>query len=113
MRQTDGYYMLLMGYARSPFRDFERYIRMVVGLDEGDIQLILKQYFSNFVICKRTPGIYTSTDISKAVYTVGVHEGTLKTENNDITMKTKPTVTRFGEIFGTIGFHEKTFLKHY
>ena len=37
-RQTDGYYMLLMGYARSPFRDFENYLRIVVGLDEDDIQ---------------------------------------------------------------------------
>ena len=32
-----------MGYARSPFRDFENYLRIVVGLDEDDNQLILKQ----------------------------------------------------------------------
>ena len=37
-RQTDGYYMLLFGYARSPFRDFEIYLRIVVDLDEDDIQ---------------------------------------------------------------------------
>ena len=30
-----------MGYARSLFRDFEIYLRIVVGLDEDDIQLIL------------------------------------------------------------------------
>ena len=36
--------MLLMGYARSPFRDFESYLAIVIGLDEDDIQLILKQY---------------------------------------------------------------------
>ena len=41
-RRTDGYYMLLLCYARSPFRDFESYLRIVVGLDENDIQLILK-----------------------------------------------------------------------
>ena len=31
-RLTNGYYMLLMGYARSPFRDFESYHRIVVGI---------------------------------------------------------------------------------
>ena len=41
-RQTDGYYKFLMGYARSPFRGFESYIRIVPGL-EDDIQLLLKQ----------------------------------------------------------------------
>ena len=40
---TDGYIILLMGYARSPFRDFESYLRIVVGSDEDDIRLILKQ----------------------------------------------------------------------
>ena len=32
--------MLLMCYARSPFQDFLRYIRIVAGLDDKDIQLI-------------------------------------------------------------------------
>ena len=36
---SDDYYMLIMGYARSPFRDIEIYLRIVVGLDENDIQL--------------------------------------------------------------------------
>ena len=31
---TVGYLVLIMGYARSPFRDFESYLRIVVGLDE-------------------------------------------------------------------------------
>ena len=46
---TDGYIILLMGYARSPLRDFESYLRIVVNLDEEDIQLILRQYKSNIV----------------------------------------------------------------
>ena len=46
---TDGYIILLIGYARSPFRDFKSCFRIVVGLDEDDIELILKQYNSNFV----------------------------------------------------------------
>ena len=52
---TDGYIILLMGYARSPFRDFENYLRVVVGLHENDIQLILKQYNSNFVTYELSP----------------------------------------------------------
>ena len=34
----DGYIKWLMSYARFPFRDFEKYLRIVVGLDEDDIQ---------------------------------------------------------------------------
>ena len=37
---SDGYSIIIMGYVRLPFRDFESYLRIVVGLDE-DIQLIL------------------------------------------------------------------------
>ena len=32
-----------MGFARSPFGDFENYLGSVVGLDEDDIQLVSKQ----------------------------------------------------------------------
>ena len=38
--QTDGYYILIMGYAQSPFRVFESYLRILTCLDEDDIQLI-------------------------------------------------------------------------
>ena len=106
-RRTDGYYMFLMGYARSPFRDFESYLRIVVGLDEDDIQLILKQYNSNFVTYEKLPGIYSVKDISEVVYTMGDHEGTLKIEYNDIHMKTKPILKRFGGTFGTLRLDEK------
>ena len=37
----DGFIILLMGYARSLFRDFESYLRIVVGLEEDNIRLIL------------------------------------------------------------------------
>ena len=47
-----------MGYARSLFRDFESYLRIIVGLDEQDIQLTLKEIFSKFVTCEKTPEIY-------------------------------------------------------
>ena len=45
--QTDGCYMLLMGYAWSPFRDFGSYLRNIVGLDEDDIQLIFEKKLSH------------------------------------------------------------------
>ena len=78
-----------MGYARSPFRDFESYLAIVVGLDEDDIQLILKQKNSNFVIYKTIPGIHTIKNISEAVYTMSDHQGTLQIEYDAISMKTK------------------------
>ena len=31
---ADGYLILVMGYARSPYRDFESYLRIFVVLDE-------------------------------------------------------------------------------
>ena len=40
---TDGYNIVLLGYARSPFSNFESYLRIAFGLDEDDIQLVLKQ----------------------------------------------------------------------
>ena len=40
---TDGYIVLLMGYARSPFRDFGSYRSFLVNLDKDDIQLIFNQ----------------------------------------------------------------------
>ena len=98
-----------MGYARSPFRDFESYLRIVVGLDEEDIQLILKQYNSNFVTYELSAGNYTIKDISEVVYTMGDHEGTLKIEYDDISMKTKLILTRFGGTFGTLRFDQKSF----
>ena len=55
---TYGYFVSKTGYARSLFRDFESYLRIVVGLDEDDIKLILKQYNSNFVTYGLLPGIY-------------------------------------------------------
>ena len=40
---TDGNSTILLSYLGSPFRDFESYLRIVVGLDEDDFHLILKQ----------------------------------------------------------------------
>ena len=108
-RRTNGNIKLIMGYAQSPFRDFESYLRIVVGLDERDIQLILKQYNSIFLTYERDPGIYRIEDLQKAIYFHGGHEGTLQIEYDDISMKTKFFLTRFGGTFGKLRFDEKSF----
>ena len=69
----DGYMILLLGYSRSLFRDFETYLRFVVGLDEEDIQLIFKQYSSHFITYELSPRIYTIQDISDAIHTFNGH----------------------------------------
>ena len=42
-RWTDGYIMLLMGYACSLFREFKGYLGILFGSEEEDIQTIFKQ----------------------------------------------------------------------
>ena len=78
-----------MGYARSPFRDFQSFLRIVVGLDEDDIRLILKQYNANFVTYDLDPGNYTTENLQEAVYPLGDHERTLQIEYDDVNKKTK------------------------
>ena len=95
------------------FRDFESYLRNVVGLDENDVQLILKQYISNFVTYKLVPDVYTNEDISEAVYTMRDHAGTLQIECDDVTMKTQPILNHFGSTFRTLRFDEKSFFKFF
>ena len=68
-----------MGYARSPFRDFESYLRIVIGLEEDIIQLILKQD-EKLVTYELDPGNYTIEELQKAVYPLGDHEETLQIE---------------------------------
>ena len=106
---TDGYIIFLMGYARSPFRDFESYLTIVVGLDEDDTQLILKQYNACFVTIELHPAIYTIEDLQEAVYPLGDQRRTLQIEYDDLNKKTKPILTRFGSAFGTLRFDEKSF----
>ena len=105
----DGYIILLMGYARSPFRDFESYLRIIVGLEEDNIQLILKQYNEKIITYELDPGNYTIEDLKKAVYPLGDHEGTLQIEYDDLNKKVKLVLTRFGDTFGTLRFDKKSF----
>ena len=96
---SDGYIILLMAYARSPFRDFQSYFRIIVGLDEDDIQVISKQHNSIFFTNEITPGVYSIKDVSEDVYTRGDHEKTLQIEYDDISRKTKLILTHFGLTF--------------
>ena len=105
----DGYIILLTGYGRSPFRDFETYLRIVIGLEEDNIRLILRQYNEKFITFELEPGNYTTEDIQKAVYPFGDHEGTLQIEYDDLDKKVKLILTRFGDNFGTLRFDKKSF----
>ena len=82
-------------YGRSPFGDFKRNLRIIAGLDEKNIQLILKQFNLYFITYELSPGIYKIKNISEIVYTMGHHEGTLQIEYDDVSMKTKIFLTRF------------------
>ena len=107
--------ILLLGYSRSLFRDFESYLRIVVGLEEEKIQLILKQYNSHFITYELTPGIYTIQDISDAIHTFSGHSEIIQIEYDDISMKTKIILkfkndngkAKFG--LGTLRFDERSF----
>ena len=111
-KNSDGYTILLLNYSRSQFRDFET-LRIRVGLDEEDIQLILKEYNSHFKTYELSPGIYTIKDILDVVQTFSCHSDIIEIEYNDISMKTKIFLKyndwreNFGS--GTLRFDKKSF----
>ena len=112
-KKSDGYTILLLNYSRSQFRDFESFLRIRVGLDEEDFQLILKEYNSHFITYELSPGIYTKQDISDAVQTFSGHSEIIDIEYDDISMKTKVILKckdlreNFG--LGTLRFDKKSF----
>ena len=105
--------ILLLDYVRSPFWDFESYLRIVVGLDEEDIQIILKQYNSHFTTYGLTPGDYTIQVILDPVHTFSGHSEILQIEYDDISMKTKIILKYIGGrkkfVLGTLRFDERSF----
>ena len=112
-RTSDGYMILLYGYFRSRFRDFESFLRFVIGLDEEDIQSILKEYNSHFTTYELTPCIYSIQDISDTIYTFNVNNESIQVEYDDISMKTKNILKYFGDrkmfVLGTLRFDERSF----
>ena len=105
--------IILLGYARSKSRDFESFLRIVVGLDEENTQLFLKQYNSNFITHELTPGIYTIRHISDTIHTFSAHNQIIEIEYDDISMKTKISLKykggqrKFG--WGTLRFNKRSF----
>ena len=93
-------------YARSSFRHFESYLRILVGLEEDDIQLVFNQYNSFFLTYEIPAAVYSIEEISEALYTMA-DRGTLQIEYDDISMKTKLILS----LFVMIRFNEKTILK--
>ena len=65
--QTEGYYILILKYMHSSFKDFESYLKILSSLDENDIHLIFKQYIPKFATYKIPPGVYTFKDLSEAL----------------------------------------------
>ena len=112
-KTSDGYTILLLNYSRSKFRDFESYLRIRVGLDEEDIQLILKEYNSHFITYELSPGIYTIKDILDVVQTFSGHRDIIEIQYNDISMKTK-IILKYKDLLenfglGTLRFDKKSF----
>ena len=90
-------------------------MRIVVGLDEEDIQLILKEYNSHFITYELTPGIYTIQGISDTIHTFSGHSEIIEIEYDDISMKTK-IILKFKHnnntmfALGTLRFDERSFV---
>ena len=112
-KNSDGSTILLLNYSRSQFRDFESYLRIRVGLDEEDIQLILKEYNSHFITYELTPGIYRIKDISDVIHTFSGHTEDIEIEYDDISIKTKIFLKyndwRENFAIGTLRFDKKSF----
>ena len=112
-KNSDGHMIMLLGYSASSFPDFESYSRLVIGLDEEDIQLILKEYNSHFITYELTPGIYTIQDISDAIQTFSGHEETIQLEHDDISMRTTIVLKFKNEkvkfALGTLRFDKQSF----
>ena len=112
-KNSDGYTILLLNHSRSQFKDFESCLRIRVGLDEEDIQLILKEYNSHFITYELTPGIYTIQDISDVVQTFSGHSDIIEIGYDDIRLKTK-FILEYKDLresfgLGTLRFDKKSF----
>ena len=89
----------------------------MVGLDEEDVQLILKEYNSHFITFELTPGNYTIQGISDTIHTFSGHSEIVKIECDDLNKKTKIILdfktnrNAFG--LGTLRFDERSFFSYF
>ena len=65
--QTGGFYIIIIGYAQSPFRDFESCLGFLVSLDEDDNQLILNKHNSILATYGISPGVHSIKNISEVL----------------------------------------------
>ena len=124
--QSDKYMNILAGSTSSTFPDFEAYLRTVVDLVETDIILVLNEFKSSFIIYEEPIVTHIFKDISEFL-AFNSQRGndlshSIKTEVDDITMKTKMVVMsgniaiRFDEnlFFSTIlGINHNWDFKHF
>ena len=61
---------ILAGYVSSVFQDFESFLRTKIGLFEGVIRYVSKEYISSFKNFELEPGIYTFKDLSEALFNI-------------------------------------------
>ena len=104
----DGFMILLTGYAKSLFRDFETYLRIAVGLEENNIRLILKQYNEKFITYALEPGNYNIQDIHKTLSSLDDHKENIQIDYDEINKKVKLILTSANS-FGTLRFDDKSF----
>ena len=103
--------IILAGYTRSVFQDFESFLRTEVDLIEDDIKWVLDEYNSNFITYEWQSGVYSFKDISEALYNIleSEYPGSLNASDirfHDITRKTELVVIPG---IRAIGFNERSF----
>ena len=95
--KDNKYMLILAGYTKSVFQDFESYLRTKVDLVEDAIKLVLDECNSCFITYELKPGIYTFRDLSETHLKIlqpeyeGYHNA-IDIEIDDITRKTKLVV---------------------
>ena len=128
-RMEDGGYMIILsGYSRSVFQDFESYLRTEIDLVQDDIKLVLDKYKSSFITFEIDSCIYTFKDLSEVLFKIlksqyeNTGEDSFYIEYDDITMKTKLIVwsgivaKKFDEksfFSAFLGFTSRWDWKHY
>ena len=109
--KDDKYLLILAGYTKSVFQDFESYLGKNVDSVKGDIKLVLDEYNQSFITYELTPGIYTFKDLSDPFLKIlqpeyEGHHNSIVIKFDDITRRTI-FVVRPGYI--AIKFDEKLF----
>ena len=66
--KDDKCMLILAGYTKCVFQDFESYLGTKVDLIEGDVRLVLDEYNSSFITYELQQGIYSFKDIPKLIF---------------------------------------------